>query len=591
MSALPVWSTACPDWERRIVAGESLIPFPPLFPEQSKIAMGVFESLRMVDAPPGDDGLPPLLGEITLPWAMDFVSHIFGAYEQETGIRHITEFFLLISKKNAKSTNAAAIMMIALLLCWRNSGEFIVLSPTIEIAGNSFKPAADMVRADEELAELLQVQDHVRTITHRTSGVTLKVVAADSNTVSGKKAIGVLVDELWLFGKMPNAENMLREATGGLASRPEGFIIYLTTQSDEPPAGVFKQKLEYARKVRDGEVVDNRFLPVLYEFPKSYIEQELHLLPENFYITNPNLDKSVTLAYLERELMKARETSEESVKGFLSKHLNIEIGMNLRGDRWAGADFWEKGTDLESVTLDRLIEECEVVTVGIDGGGLDDLLGASAVGRTKKEHAITIPEHYDKEIGAMVPARTVMRKKWLVWAHAWAHPSVLERRKAIATKIRDLAKAEELTIVELIGQDTDQLADIVHRLHQAGVLYQCGLDPACIGGILDAILLTGVPEDKMVTVNQGWRLAGSIKTAERKLAEGVLVHGGTALMKWCVGNAKCKVSGNAIVITKQVSGTAKIDPLIAMFNAVSLMALNPPAQTQTYNFSNIVIGG
>lgn len=562
MSKLPTWSTACPDWERRIVAGESLIPFKPLFPQEAEIALDVFNNLRMVDAPGS-----PLLGDITLEWAIDFVSHIFGAYESETGIRHITEFFMLISKKNGKSTNAAAIMMVAVVLCWRHSGEFIVLSPTIEIAGNSFKPAADMVRADEELSELLQVQDHVRTITHRTTGVTLKVVAADSNTVSGKKAIGVLVDELWLFGKMPNAENMLREATGGLASRPEGFIIYLTTQSDEPPTGVFKQKLEYARKVRDGQIVDNRFLPVIYEFPKSYIDSDLHLLPENFHVTNPNLGRSVTREYLERELMKAQETGEASVKGFLSKHLNVEIGLNLRGDRWPGADYWQDACDSQPVTFERIIVEAEVITMGIDGGGLDDLLGLSAIGRSR------------------------ITRKWLTWCHAWAHPSVLTRRKSIASKLHELSDLGELTLVERVGDDTEQLAEFVFRAHDAGLLFQCGLDPAAIGGVLDAILLTGVPEDKMVTVNQGWRLAGSIKTSERKLAEGVLVHGGTNLMNWCVGNAKCKVTGNAIVITKQVSGTAKIDPLIAMFNAVSLMALNPPAQTQVYNFNGMVIGG
>ena len=62
-----------------------------------------------------------------------------------------------------------------------------------------------------------------------------------------------------------------------------------------------------------------------------------------------------------------------------------------------------------------------------------------------------------------------------------------------------------------------------------------------------------------------YEVAGAIKTAERNLADRTPVHGGQALMLWAVSNA-LEPKGNAIVITKQASGTAKIDPLMAEFS-------------------------
>lgn len=293
-----------------------------------------------------------------------------------------------------------------------------------------------MVKHEEELDDLFQVQTHIKTITHRTTGATLKVVAADSNTVGGKKSVGTLVDEVWLFGKQANAENMLREAIGGLASRPEGFVIYLTTQSDDPPAGVFLQKLRYARDVRDGKIHDPCFVPVIFEHPPDMVERKEHLLSENLGMVNPNLGYSVDQAFLEREFRKAKEGGEESFRGFLAKHANVEIGLALRSDRWAGADYWE-GQGVQRLSLEDLIARSEVIDVGIDGGGLDDLLGLAVAGR---------------EAGT---------GNWLLWTHAWAHPSVLERRKAEAARFEDFSKDGDLTLVEVIGDDVDELAGYV----------------------------------------------------------------------------------------------------------------------------------
>ncbi|EPM53043.1 bacteriophage terminase large subunit TerL [Pseudomonas syringae pv. actinidiae ICMP 19071] len=544
------WSTACLDWERRIVAGESLIPFAPLYPSEAEAALDIFKSLRVVDVPG-----QPTFGECCEPWVFDFVAAIFGAYDAETGNQKIREFFLLISKKNAKSTIAAGIMVTALVLNWRDNEELLILAPTIEVAQNSYKPAAAMVRADEELSELLHVQDHIRTITHRVTKAALKVVAADSDTVSGKKSGKILIDELWVFGKRPNADAMLMEATGGQVSRDEGWVIFLSTQSDEPPAGVFKEKVDYFRNVRDGIVVDNKSLGVIYEYPKAMIESGAHLKPENFHVPNPNMGRSVSREWLEDQIRKTLDKDAGARNKFLAKHLNVQIGLALRNDRWAGADFWLAAAE-PGLTLDSLIEKSEVIVVGIDGGGLDDLLGLSLIGR---------------EIGT---------RRWLHWAHAWAHKIVLERRKDIAPALLDFERQGSLTIVDKPGDDVQQVADVICRINDLQLLppeQAIGADAAGIGDIVNELQAPGrgIVEEQINAVSQGWKLNGAIKTTERKIAGGEMVHCGTPLMNWCVGNARVVAVGNAVTINKQVSGSAKIDPLMATFDAVTMMALNP----------------
>lgn len=537
------------DWEQRILSGQSLLPCGPLFPAEADAAMAIFRDLRIVDAPGS-----PTIGEACRPWVLDFARVVFGSYDAETGRRLIRYYMLCVSKKNAKSTLAAAIVLTLLLRNWRLSAPLAIVAPTIEVAGNSFTPARDMIRADEELSDLLHVQDHLRTITHRNTGATLRIVAADSETVGGMKASVVLVDELWLFGKRAGAENMLREATGGLASRPEGLVMYLSTQSDTPPAGVFAQRLSEFRKIRDGKVSDPRSLGVLYEFPERMLKDGSFRDPANFRITNPNLGASVDEEFLLDEYGKAERDGEASFRGFAAKHLNVEIGIALRSDGWAGADYWERGVE-KGLGFAEVLARSEVVTIGIDGGGLDDLLGLAVLGREKTT------------------------KNWLLWTHAFISPEGEGRRKANETVYENFKSDGDLTRVNQLPDDLTAVIEIVRQVKDAGVLAIVGVDAIGMGGIVDGLAEIGVTQDAglLQPVRQGIALMGAIKTVERKLADGSFKHGGSRLMAWCVGNLKVIPTPTAMRLARDESGLGKIDPAAAMFDAAELMGTNPAA--------------
>lgn len=551
----PTWSTACLDWKRRICERRSLIPFSPLFPASAEAKMAVFTSLRIVDLPG-----QPTFGEASDEWLLDFAAAVFGAFDPETAQQLITEYMLLISKKNTKSTLAAGIMLTELACGFRAYDENLILAPTKEVAANSFTPAVGMIEADDELKDLLHHQDHLKLITHREMKSTLKVVAADSRTVAGKKASRVLVDELWLFGEMNNADAMLKEATGGQISRPEGYTIYLTTQSDKPPAGVFKAKLAEFRDIRDGKVTDRRKLPVLYEFPDEMVAAKEHLKPENFYVTNPNIGRSVTQEWLEEKTAEADRGEDGPRAVHYAKHLNVEIGVGLRHDAWIGATYWEGAeapAELWDGSLEQFLELVEVAVAGVDGGGLDDLLGLGLLGRLRADPRI-----------------------WLMWNKAWAQLDVFERRKDIVSRLEDFIADGSLVKCTTPTQDLVEIGNLLEQVKDAGLFPDAGaigLDPAGVAALIDELAGRGFTAEQMVAIPQGFRLSGAVWGSERKLKDGTLLHAGQPLMAWCAGNAKAEPRGNAVLITKQVSGKAKIDPLIAGFNAVVLMSRNPEA--------------
>ncbi|MBX3482541.1 hypothetical protein [Phenylobacterium sp.] len=434
-------------------------------------------------------------------------------------------------------------------------------------------------------------RDHVKTIVDRNNGAELKIKTFDMKVTTGAKPVFVLLDELHLMSGFSYASRVFGQIQGNMLANPESLFVIITTQSDQPPAGIFRSELQYARGVRDGRITERvRTLPVLYEFPEAVQTSKAKAGqprkwedPAIWPMVLPNLGRSLSLDRLIDEFHEAKDKGEEELRRWASQHLNIEIGLGLHADRWRGADHWEQAVHAKVRRLEDLLAACEVAVVGIDGGGLDDLLGVTVIGRIKGS------------------------QRWVSWSRAWAEADLLKNRPEIAERLRDFEADKDLVIFELevrdltegdddvLPPDLAEVADVVLQVEAAGLLPEenaVGLDTAgvAIRLLVEYLKKRKIAEKQMTGVAQGFRLMGAIQCAERKLKERMLVHADQRLMDWCVGNAKAEQKGNNVLITKETAGKAKIDPLAALFNAVELMARNPQPKRKA-DFSMMFVGG
>lgn len=546
----------CPDWFEKLQAGETPIADLPIDPVAAENAVAVFNKFRLPDVP-GQPELREAAGE----WIRDVVRSIFGSMQTAAGVpevRQVGEVFILVPKKNAKTTSAAAIALTFMLLNTRQHADMLIIGPTQKISDVAFEQAKGMIAADEYLQRRLHVQDHKKTIFDRLTKTRLMVRTFGMDVLTGAKPIFCLIDEIHILGSVPYAADVIRQIRGGMLPFPESVLVMITTQSDHPPQGVFKSELQYARGVRDGRITDGvRLLPVLYEFPENIQIDPAGPWrnPDLWHLVTPNMGLSISLDRLVAGYQRAIEDGQGELIAWATQHLNVEIGMALHSNRWIGADHWKQAAR-PGLTLAQMFAECDVFEGGIDGGGLDDLYALALLGR----HRVT--------------------KVWMGWVHAWAHPEVFERRKEIAALLREFEKAGDLTVCGEPTQDIREIADLIAEVMALGLLPAegaVGLDPYGVAALIDELAGRGLTDEMMAPIRQGAALSPAIWGLERKLKDGTFVHCGQPMMDWVLGNAIAEQRGNALLITKQTAGKAKIDPLMALFNAVTLMTRNPEA--------------
>jgi len=264
-----------------------------------------------------------------LPPHRKLVANLLG-WKQPDGTRLYRRCYFSPARKNAKTQIAAALALDLLVLDVEAEPEIYAAAKTGEQSSMVYRAAAGMVRASEELSDILQCTDYRKEIRNRETGGILQALTADGKAKHGSNPSAVIIDEFHVWG---SAEQELYDAlTSGSVARRQPLVIIITT------AGVDEQTLcgaeyDYACKVRDGIIQDPAYLPMIYEVPKDADWMDESLWP----LANPTLGSIVRIDELRKLCDKAKSVPSEQTK---FRRLNLNQWVNSKST-WIPRTQWD----------------------------------------------------------------------------------------------------------------------------------------------------------------------------------------------------------------------------------------------------------
>ena len=383
-----------------------------------------------------------------LPWQTDLLATIFG-WVDEKGLRRYRRVWLEIPRKNGKSTLSSGLGLYLLFGDGEQSAEVVSAAGDREQAGIVFDVAKGMVQGDQMLSKLAKVLR--REIRYERTGSVFRVISSDAGTKHGMNLSGLIADEVHVW---PNRD-LFDTLHTSMGARSQPLSICITTAGHSRTSIAWEQH-DYALKVRDGTIKDQRFLPVVYAAPEGSDWTK----PETWEAANPSLGVSISKDYLEQECQRAKEVPGY-VNTFLRLHLNVWTEQETR---WLPMDKWDESGETQIEAEKLRGREC---WLALDLGSTQDTTALVAVfpepdGSVKVLPWFFLPKENieNRERRDRLPYR------------AWAHEGYIQLTPGVVTDYA-FVEAKILELVEMfqvreVTLDRWNATDISNRLAQQG---------------------------------------------------------------------------------------------------------------------------
>lgn len=461
----------------------------------------------------------PLLLE---PWQKAVVANTFGWLSEEDGSRRYREIFIYVPRKNGKTELMGAMNLLVMFTDQEEGAEIYSAAADEKQASIVWNVSRQMIANNEILND--NSVTYKKSITHDLTNSFYKFVTADAGSKHGFNGHCVTVDELHAADE--ELVDVLETSQG---SRWQPLFFYTTTADFDRPS-ICNKTHARACKVRDGDIIDPAFLPVVYEATKDDDWRS----PETWRKANPNYGVSLKEKYFLRKFQKAcDEPSFENT--FKRLHLNMKTEQ---AQRWIQLDLWDKcGTPFD-MDLEKFRDKrCYA---GLDLASTIDT--ACLLLMFPDDGFKVIPFFWIPEDSATAKEKTdkVPYKLWERQGFLEFTPGNRIDYAYIQKKIIDVCQIVDMQEIGYDPYNATQLS--IHLSEQEGL--------------------------PMKMVRQGFLTMNEpCKRIEMDMAKGVLNHGGHPVLRSHASNVSVKEDPAGCIKIDKIKSSDKVDGMSALADA------------------------
>ena len=452
-------------------------------------------------------------------WQKDVVLNIFGWKNKKTNLRKYKSVFIEVGRKNGKTTLTAGIALYMLFADEERGSEIYAAAGDRNQAGLVHEIAKGMVLNNKELNHRGKILRN--SIVNESKGNYFQAISSESKTKMGFNANCIIFDELHV---QPNRDlwDTLLTSTG---SRWQPLVIAITT------AGFDRQSIcyeiyDYSKKVINGSIIDESFLPVIYEAD----EEDDITLEETWKKANPNYGISLKKEYMERESKKA-ETLPSYMNTFKRLHLNI---WTANETKWMNDKEWM---------------DCQGNLKGLEGlqcwGGLDlastrDITAFVLLFRVDNIFKIK-PYFFVPRDNAEQKREGIDYLSWINEDYIIATEGNVTDYSFVRKKINELSKKYK---IQSIAYDRWNASQLVIDLIGDGA--------------------------NMSALGQGFAsMSAPTKMMEKLIISKEIEHDGNPVLRWMIGNVQLETDAADNHKPSKKKSTQKIDGVVATICALA----------------------